>query len=556
MYHRAAWYQGSRVVRLAFLFSACVGPASATVATGEPAALELTLRTRQETSPGSKRFHTVLHPTRWEAAKTAIVVSDMWDQHWCAGATRRVAEMAGRMNQVLRAARERGVLIIHCPSDTLKFYEGTPARQLAQSAPPVAGGTPLAGWCALDREHEGPLPIDDSDGGCDCQPQCAQGHPWTRQISTLEIEPGDAVTDSAEAYYLMRQRGIDQVIVMGVHTNMCVLGRSFAIRQMIKLGQKVVLMRDLTDTMYNSRRRPRVSHFTGTDLVVEHIEKYWCPTVTSADLLGGEPFRFSADDRPHLVAVMAEDEYETERTLPPLLLEQLGPDFRLSLVYGADDSKHSIPGLEVLDQADVALFSVRRRILPREQLEPVLRYVKAGKPVVGIRTASHAFAAREDQAIPAGHAAWPDFDPLVLGGNYHGHHGNKVSPATRVQVLAAAAGHPILRGIDPAEFGVASWLYKVSPLVSGTEVLMMGRVEGRTPPEPVAWTFQRIDGGRSFYTSLGHQEDWKLEPVRRLLIQGIYWAVQRPAPENLPAAGSSTAATQSERQTIIAGADS
>jgi hypothetical protein len=79
---------------------------------------------------------------------------------------------------------------------------------------------------------------------------------------------------------------------------MCVLGRPFSIRQMVSLGKSVLLMRDMTDTMYNSRKRPFVSHFAGTDLVVEHIERYWCPSITSADFLGGAPFRFKGDTRP------------------------------------------------------------------------------------------------------------------------------------------------------------------------------------------------------------------------------------------------------------------
>ena len=111
------------------------------------------------------------------------------------------------------------------------------------------------------------------------------------------MKEGDAVTDNAEAYELMHQRGITNVMVMGVHENMCVLGRPFAIRQLVKLGQNVVLMRDLTDTMYNSRKRPCVDHFTGTDLVCWHIEKYWCPTITSDQILGGRPFHFAADHR-------------------------------------------------------------------------------------------------------------------------------------------------------------------------------------------------------------------------------------------------------------------
>ena len=78
---------------------------------------------------------------------------------------------------------------------------------------------------------------------------------------------------------------------------MCVLGRPFAIRQMTTLGKKVALMRDMTDTMYNPERPPGVSHFAGTDLVVEHVELYWCPTFTSTDITGEPGFKFRAAAR-------------------------------------------------------------------------------------------------------------------------------------------------------------------------------------------------------------------------------------------------------------------
>lgn len=254
--------------------------------------LALHLRLREERPKASGKFVLVEREARWDGRKTAILVCDMWDKHWCKGATARVAEMAPRMNEVLVAARKKGVLVILCPSGTMQAYKDTPQRKLAQQAPPVEPKVPLIQWCHLDRSREPPLPIDDSDGGCDDQPPCPTGSPWRKQIDTLKIEPGDAITDSAEAYYLIQQRGIDNVILMGVHTNMCVLGRPFGIRQMVYQGKNVVLMRDMTDTMYNSRREPKVSHFRGTELVIEHIEKYWCPTITSCDFLGGQPFRF------------------------------------------------------------------------------------------------------------------------------------------------------------------------------------------------------------------------------------------------------------------------
>lgn len=256
--------------------------------------LELNARSQKLNDNGTS-YNETNETLSWDPKETAIVVCDMWNEHWCDGASRRVAEMAPRMNQVLHAARDRGVLIIHCPSSCLDFYKDTPMRQRAQNAPVSEPVRELQGWCHIDPEKEPALPIDDSDGGCDCDPQCEQGSPWFRQIETLDIEPQDAITDSAEAYYLMRQRGIKNVIVMGVHTNMCVLGRPFSIRQMVYQNQDVVLMRDMTDCMYNSRMSPYVSHFDGLRLVVQHIERHWAPSITSADFLGGNSFIFRED---------------------------------------------------------------------------------------------------------------------------------------------------------------------------------------------------------------------------------------------------------------------
>ncbi len=232
---------------------------------------------------------------KWQAKKTAVVICDMWSRHWCDSASRRCAEMAPRINAFVSALRSRGVLIIHCPSSGVKYYKNTPMRLRAKLAPMVKTEVPLRDWCSLDKTREQALPIDDSDNGCDCQPRCPTDSERMnlRQIAAIQMTDKDAVTDSAEAFYLMKQRGITNVIILGVHTNMCVLGRPFSIRQMVYQGQNVALVRDLTDTMYNPRSKPFVVHTRGTKLVVEHIERYWCPTFTSNDILGGEPFQFS-----------------------------------------------------------------------------------------------------------------------------------------------------------------------------------------------------------------------------------------------------------------------
>ena len=269
---------------------------AATSASFSNSMLELQMREQNPDPNNPKKFITTNKTAKWEAKKTAIVVCDMWTEHWCAGATQRVGEMATRMNSVIQIARKKGVLIIHCPSSGMEFYADTPMRKLAQNAPKTPTAVPLQDWCSLDPKYEAELPIDDSDGGCDCLPQCDQKNPMDlRQIDTIAIKEVDAITDNDEAYYLMKQRQIENVIIMGVHTNMCVLGRPFSIRQLVYQGQNVLLMRDLTDTMYNSRQHPFVSHFRGTDLVVAHIERYWCPTITSADFTKDQPFRFKND---------------------------------------------------------------------------------------------------------------------------------------------------------------------------------------------------------------------------------------------------------------------
>jgi len=257
--------------------------------------LHFQARHRLQEHPG--QFKVATDDLTWDPTKTALVICDMWDHHWCKSAEKRVGELAPRVNALADALRSNGVLIIHCPSDTMDFYKDHPGRKLAQQAPKVETAVPLERWCNIKSDREPPLPIDDSDGGCDDQPKGKESRPWTRENPAIQIRDGDAITDSAEAFYLMKQRGITNVLVTGVHENMCVLGRPFSIRQMVLQGQNVLLVRDLTDTMYNPRMPPHVSHFAGTALVTEHIEKYWCGTITSDQVLGGKPFRFSGQDQ-------------------------------------------------------------------------------------------------------------------------------------------------------------------------------------------------------------------------------------------------------------------
>lgn len=240
--------------------------------------LRLPLRSRVESPANSGKWTVSETTATLDPARTAVVVCDMWDRHWCRGATERVNAMVPRMNHTLVALRSHGVLIIHAPSDTMEFYKDAPQRRAILDLPRVEAPP-------LKALPDPPLPIDDSGGGCDT-PGDTTHKAWTRQHPGLAIMPADYISDRGEEIYsALRARRAERLIVMGVHTNMCILNRTFAIKRMTRWGVPCVLVRDLTDAMYNPADRPYVSHEQGTQLVIEHIEKHWCPTTTSEAIL-------------------------------------------------------------------------------------------------------------------------------------------------------------------------------------------------------------------------------------------------------------------------------
>ena len=244
--------------------------------------LSLSIRRQEARTVGRNGWRIIEEEVNWNASETAIIVVDMWNEHWSWGATERVNIMAPRMNIVLQRARERGVHIVHAPSDTMDFYEDHPARKRTLEMPHA--DTPQ------EREmHDPPLPVDASDGGSDTG-ETDSYKAWHRQHPEILIEKTDYISDNGqEVYNLIAHIGIKNIIYMGVHTNMCVLGRSFAIKQMVKWGLNAVLARDLTDAMYNPFKPPYVSHEEGTRLIIEYIEKFWCPTILSSDMTSTIP---------------------------------------------------------------------------------------------------------------------------------------------------------------------------------------------------------------------------------------------------------------------------
>jgi nicotinamidase-related amidase len=186
------------------------------------------------------------------------------------------------MNSVISHLRARGVTIIHSPSDTLDFYENSAARRRIAGVErfPLPEPRELA---------DPPLPVDAGDGGCDTDdnPGGVNQRFWTREHPGIYIdEDRDAISDDGtEIYSYLKSQSIETILFIGIHTNMCVLHRSFGIKNLVRWGVDTVFVRDLTDAMYNPARPPYVSHEEGTNLVIEYIEKFWCPTTTGQELL-------------------------------------------------------------------------------------------------------------------------------------------------------------------------------------------------------------------------------------------------------------------------------
>lgn len=512
-----------------------------------PKVLHINARSRIAVPGPEGQFKVINTRQHWNPEETAIIVCDMWDRHWCAGATRRVGQMAPRMNAVVKQARQAGVLIVHAPSGVLPPYHDHPAYLRGQTELETLDlPQGIQQWCqGLDSEDKTLWPINQSDGGCDDHPACKQGSPWRRQIDSIHIADSDLISDSgAVIWRVFARRNIQNVILMGVHTNMCVIGRPFGLRNMKRAGKNVVLCRDLTDTMYNSRMKPQVNHFSGTDLIVAYIERYVCPSILSTDITGQAPYRFPGDKRARVVFLSAEGEYGANQTLPTLAHELtikygLSCELLQGLAQRKGPDRHYLPNMQALAHADLVVLFARRRALPEAQMQQLKDYLVHKKPLIAIRTSSHAFAPRGTEVLE-GYAQWPDFDNEVLGCDYKGYpHGE-----TRAQVAPEARQHPIMQGIK-GPFQIRETMYRSSPLGPNAQVLMLGQCVTGTgydtrfhinpdrpePPQPVAWT-NDYHGARIFSTSMGSdQAAFKQDWYRQMLVNAIFWALDRPVPE-------------------------
>jgi type 1 glutamine amidotransferase len=244
--------------------------------------------------------------------------------------------------------------------------------------------------------------------------------------------------------------------------------------------------------------------------------------------------------KPLIVFVTGDHEYSGEATLPILAAElEKNYGFRTKVLKASPDhnAEENIPGLEALKDADMAVFYLRWRRLPAEQVEMIEAYLKTGKPLVGFRTTTHAFK------YPDGHplVKWNAFGEMAFntppgwgGKANHTHYGHTSS--TDVKIIAEAASNPILAGVGD-NFHVRSWLYQVLPNFpsNGSVSLMMGHSVNsenkKSYDNPVAWTGVNMYGAKFFFTTMGHPEDFDQEPFQHLVINAIHWAAGKKIPK-------------------------
>jgi len=258
----------------------------------------------------------------------------------------------------------------------------------------------------------------------------------------------------------------------------------------------------------------------------------------------------------HIVLVSGDEEYRSEQALPQLakiLATRHG--FRCTVLFAIDpqdatinpDRRDNIPGLESLDTADLLVIFTRFRDLPDEQMRHVANYVESGRPIVAMRTATHAFELKTSKTYEKyswNSKQWDGgFGRQVLGETWITHHGHHGQQSTRGLVVKGQESHPILRGIHDGDIWGPSDVYEVRlPLPEGSQPLILGQVlEGmraadlpaagkqNDPMMPVAWvksyTGAQGRAARVFTTTLGAAQDLENEGLRRLLVNACYWGL-------------------------------
>jgi type 1 glutamine amidotransferase len=258
----------------------------------------------------------------------------------------------------------------------------------------------------------------------------------------------------------------------------------------------------------------------------------------------------------HIVLVAGDEEYRSEESLPMLArILETRHGFRTTVLYSLDKKDGTInpnqndnqPGLEALASADLLVLALRWRDLPDDQMRHIVAYIESGKPVIGLRTATHCFNLKTSPTYQRWNwnsQEWDGgFGRQILGETWINHHGKHGSQSTRARLAPGAVAHPVLRGIADSAIWGPTDVYTVRlPLPENTTPLLLGEVldgmtadspaavgEKNAPMLPVAWVRQ-LGTRRVFTTTMGAAADFENEALRRLFVNAVYWTLGLEVP--------------------------
>lgn len=248
--------------------------------------ITLSVRSREQDPNDSNSYLVKKKKLMLSPNELAIILCDLWDSD-------SPSKFAISTNEVVKIARDKGVFIIHAPSETMDYYKDTPQRKRALDAP-YAQAPNIIRRRVEESEYEPPLPgtFQHIRSGFDEKNlyvnTSLSKKTWTKQNDAIEIAPEDAISDNGqEIYNLLEQHSIDNVVIIGGATDICIVRRSFGIRQMVYNGKNIMLCRDLT-SVGGSHTETRSKAY---QQIIEHIEKYWCPSITSQSITGNPPYQ-------------------------------------------------------------------------------------------------------------------------------------------------------------------------------------------------------------------------------------------------------------------------
>ncbi|MDR2346619.1 MAG: ThuA domain-containing protein [Planctomycetaceae bacterium] len=277
---------------------------------------------------------------------------------------------------------------------------------------------------------------------------------------------------------------------------------------------------------------PDAKNYLEREKIIIDLEKQGVKTISSADLIGGQAFRYADDKRPHVVIMISDDHYKADKWMPPLIEKfQNENELYFTILHG--EGSNIFHNIDELDSADSLVIYFRRLALRSDQLDKVKKFVDSGRGIVGLRTACHGFSV--GGKIKPDHKSWHEFDNKILGSNYHGHGEDNLG--SEISNNPELENSPILQDVKPSTWHSTGSVYFMNPVKDDAIIYQYAHSSETLKPEnqkkkkitekiPVTWT--RMHGKTKIaFTALGHWDDVKEPPFQKVFLNLIKWSVDK-----------------------------